>query len=162
MRAAVFCIMLYRGAKMRLLIPMSFLFAAWSETGFFGRPFQQGQYWSAYRRVICGMTYSFISTESYKKRARRFAKQHPELKEQYRKTLQLLSQTPFHPALRLHALKEKLADLHSVSINLSYRITIEMIISEKEIILVNVGSHDEVYQGWSVYRLPFFHSDGSG
>ncbi|MBU2568774.1 MAG: type II toxin-antitoxin system mRNA interferase toxin, RelE/StbE family [Gammaproteobacteria bacterium] len=93
------------------------------------------------------MTYSLIFTESYKKRARRFAKQHPELKEQYRKTLLLLSQNPFHPALRLHALKGKLADLHSVSINLSYRITIEMIISEKEIILVNVGSHDEVYQG---------------
>jgi len=36
--------------------------------------------------------------------------------------------------------------LHSVSINLSYRITLEIMITEKEIILVNVGSHDEVYR----------------
>ncbi|MGR8999621.1 MAG: plasmid stabilization protein, partial [Gammaproteobacteria bacterium] len=43
-------------------------------------------------------------------------------------------------------LKGKLATLHSVSININYRITLEMIITEKEIILVNVGNHDEVYQ----------------
>ncbi|EIC30900.1 MULTISPECIES: type II toxin-antitoxin system YafQ family toxin [Methylomicrobium] len=92
------------------------------------------------------MSYSLIFTDSYKKRARRFARQHPELKEQYRKTLRLLSQNPFHPSLRLHPLKGKLAALHSVSINLSYRITLEMIITEKEIVLINVGSHDEVYQ----------------
>lgn len=92
------------------------------------------------------MSYTLIFTYSYKKRAQRFATQHPELKEQYRKTLLLLAQNPHHPSLRLHALKGKLAELHSVSINLSYRITLEMIITEKEIILVNVGSHDEVYQ----------------
>ena len=92
------------------------------------------------------MSYSLIFTDSYKKRARRFAKQHPELKEQYRKTLLLLAQNPCHPSLRLHPLKGKLTALNSVSINLSYRITLEMIIIEKEIILVNVGSHDEVYQ----------------
>ena len=92
------------------------------------------------------MSYTLIFTESYKKRAKRFARQHPELKEHYRKTLLLLSQNPFHPFLRLHPLKGKLTTLHSVSINISYRITLEMSISEKKIILVNVGSHDEVYQ----------------
>jgi mRNA-degrading endonuclease YafQ of YafQ-DinJ toxin-antitoxin module len=92
------------------------------------------------------MSYSLIFTDSYKKHARRFARQHPELKEQYRKTLRLLAENPHHPSLRLHALKGKLAALHSVSVNLSYRITLEMIITEKEIVLVNVGSHDEVYQ----------------
>ena len=92
------------------------------------------------------MSYSLIFADSYKKRALRFAKQHPELKEQYRKTLLLLAQNPFHPSLRLHALKGKLSALHSVSINLSYRITLEMIITEKEIVLVNIGNHDEVYQ----------------
>ena len=33
------------------------------------------------------MSYGLIFTDSYKKRAQRFARQHPELKEQYRKTL---------------------------------------------------------------------------
>jgi addiction module RelE/StbE family toxin len=92
------------------------------------------------------MTYTLIFTDSYKKRARRFAKNHPELKETYRKTLQLLTYNPFHPSLRIHSLKGKLSGLHSVSINLSYRVTLEMIITKKEIILINVGSHNDVYQ----------------
>jgi hypothetical protein len=29
---------------------------------------------------------------------------------------------------------------------MTFRITLEMIITDKEIILVNVGDHDEVYQ----------------
>jgi mRNA-degrading endonuclease YafQ of YafQ-DinJ toxin-antitoxin module len=79
------------------------------------------------------MSYTLIFTDSYLKRATRFAKRHPELKEPYRKTLYLLAHNPYHPSLRLHPLKGKVAALHSVSINLSYRITLEMIISDKEI-----------------------------
>ena len=52
---------------------------------------------------------------------------------------------PFHPSLRLHRLKWSLCDLHSVSINISYRITLELVIQGHEIIPVDVGSHDEVY-----------------
>ncbi|MDD5265755.1 MAG: plasmid stabilization protein [Methylococcales bacterium] len=92
------------------------------------------------------MSYTLIFTDSYKKRAKRFAWQYPELKEHYRKTLLLLAQNLYYPSLRLHPLKGKLTALHSVSINISYRITLEMITTEKEIILVNLGSHDEVYQ----------------
>ncbi|MBL0010170.1 MAG: plasmid stabilization protein [Nitrosomonas sp.] len=92
------------------------------------------------------MSYTLIFTGSYKKRARRFAQKHPELKEPYRNTLQLLAFNPYHPSLRIHPLKGKLSALHSVSINLSYRITLEILITEKEIILVNVGSHEDVYQ----------------
>ena len=92
------------------------------------------------------MSYTLIFTDSYKKRAKRFAQKHLELKEPYRKTLQLLAFKPYHPSLRIHPLKGKLSALHSVSINLSYRITLEILITEKEIILVNVGSHEDVYQ----------------
>jgi len=90
------------------------------------------------------MSYTLIFTDSYKKRARRFAQKHPELKEPYRKVLELLSYNPFHPSLRIHELSSKLAGLHSVSINLSYRITLEIMMTEKEIILVNAGSHEEI------------------
>ena len=54
------------------------------------------------------MSYTLIFTDSYKKRAKRFARQHPELKGHYRKTLLLLVQNPYHPSLRLHPLKGKL------------------------------------------------------
>ncbi len=91
------------------------------------------------------MTYKLIFTEQYEKRLRKFIKKRPELLSQYEKTIRLLEVNPHHPSLRLHKLSGKLSDLHSVSINISYRITIELIITEKEIIPIEIGSHDEVY-----------------
>jgi len=91
------------------------------------------------------MPYQLVFTESYSKRAIRFLKRHPELEQQYLKTLQLLEADPFHPSLRLHKLSGRLDGLHSVSINLSYRITLEFLISDRELVPVNVGDHDTVY-----------------
>jgi mRNA-degrading endonuclease YafQ of YafQ-DinJ toxin-antitoxin module len=91
------------------------------------------------------MSFTLTFTEQYNKRAARFLRRHPELENQYLKTLQLLEMNPHHPSLRLHALSGKLHGLHSVSINLSYRITLELLIKEEEIIPVNVGDHDVVY-----------------
>ena len=92
------------------------------------------------------MPYRLIFTERYKKRARQFLKQHPELVSTYTRTLQLLAANPRHPSLRLHRLSGKLDGVYSVSINLSYRITLEMLITEQEIIPINVGDHDAVYR----------------
>ena len=92
------------------------------------------------------MTYTLIYTDSYIKRAVKFVKKHPELISQYEKALQLLEVDPHHPSLRLHQLKGKLKDLHAVSINISYRITLEFYFNEREIVLVSVGHHDEVYK----------------
>jgi mRNA-degrading endonuclease YafQ of YafQ-DinJ toxin-antitoxin module len=89
--------------------------------------------------------FNLVFTEQYNKRAARFLKRHPELRTQYLKTLQLLEVNPHHPSLRLHPLSGKLTGLHSVSINLSYRITLELIIQDAEIIPINVGDHDAVY-----------------
>lgn len=91
------------------------------------------------------MTYRIIYTKSYNKRASKFIKKHPELLGQYEKTLKLLELNPKHPSLRLHELKGKLKGLHSISINISYRITLELIVSDKDIILIDVGPHEHVY-----------------
>jgi mRNA-degrading endonuclease YafQ of YafQ-DinJ toxin-antitoxin module len=91
------------------------------------------------------MAYALVFTERYNRLAARFIKQHPELRQQYLKTLQLLEANPFHPSLRLHPLRGKLEGLHSVSINLSYRITLELLIQDEQIIPINVGDHDAVY-----------------
>lgn len=91
------------------------------------------------------MTYQLVFTESYNKRAAKWLKKHPALKKQYLKTLQLLELNPFHPSLRLHALQGNLAGIYSVSINISYRITLELLIDEQEIILINLGDHATVY-----------------
>lgn len=91
------------------------------------------------------MPYQLVFTDDYTRRALRFLKRHPELKAQYGKTLALLEMNPHHPSLRLHALQGKLQGLHSVSINLSYRITLELLIADGQIIPINVGDHDAVY-----------------
>lgn len=91
------------------------------------------------------MNWSLVFTEQYNKRALQFLKRHPELERQYLKTLQLLEANPFHPSLRLHPLSGRLSGLHSVSINLSYRITLEFLMQDQEIIPVNVGDHDAAY-----------------
>ena len=91
------------------------------------------------------MSFRIIYTQSYLKRAAKFIKRHPDLLPLYEKTLKLLELNPSHPSLRLHRLSGPLRDLHSVSINISYRITLEFLIEDGTIILVNVGSHEEVY-----------------
>lgn len=91
------------------------------------------------------MSYALVFTDQYNRRAARFLKRHPQVREQYRKTLLLLQANPHHPSLRLHALTGKLSGLHSVSINLSYRITLDLVIREQQIVPINVGDHDAVY-----------------
>lgn len=91
------------------------------------------------------MAWQLVFTEQYNRRAARFLKRHPDAATQYAKTLKLLEANPHHPSLRLHALKGRLSGLHSVSINLSYRITLVMVVTDTEIVPIHVGSHDEVY-----------------
>lgn len=91
------------------------------------------------------MSYTLVFTESYNRRAAKWFKRHPDLRTTYLKTLQLLELNPFHLSLRLHALQGRLQGLHSVSINLSYRITIELLLSDQEVVLLNVGDHEAVY-----------------
>lgn len=91
------------------------------------------------------MSFTLVFPESYNRRAAKWLKKHPDLRGQYLKTLQLLELDPFHPSLRLHALRGRLQGIHSVSINLSWRITLEIVISDAQIILINIGDHDAVY-----------------
>ena len=80
------------------------------------------------------------------RRTKRFFKRHPELISQYEKILRLLEINPTHPSLRLHSLGGKLQSLYSVSINMTYRISLEFSIHEDAVVLVNVGSHDEIHR----------------
>ena len=91
------------------------------------------------------MAWQLVFTEQYNRRAARFLKRHADAVGQYAKTQKLLEANPHHPSLRLRALKGRLSGLHSVSINLSYRITLELLITKSEIVPINVGDHDEVY-----------------
>ena len=92
------------------------------------------------------MSYRLVFTDSYNKKVAKWIKKHPALKDQYLKTLQLMELDIRHPSLRLHKLSGSLSGLSSVSINMSYRITLELMIEDSDIILINIGPHDEVYR----------------
>jgi mRNA-degrading endonuclease YafQ of YafQ-DinJ toxin-antitoxin module len=86
-----------------------------------------------------------IYSGPYKKKEKKFIKNHPDIVGQYEKTFKLLEMNPYHPSLRLHKLTGKLSDLYSVSINITYRLSMEFIIQEDKIIPVDIGTHEEVY-----------------
>lgn len=78
------------------------------------------------------------------RRAKKFIKRHPQIQGQYEKTLQLLELKPLHPSLRLHYLEGALSGLSSVSVNMSCRIVLEFVIQDRDIILIDIGSHDRM------------------
>lgn len=46
----------------------------------------------------------------------------------------------------MHRLQTQSKGVQAISITASYRLTLTILISDKEIILLDVGSHDEVYR----------------
>jgi len=83
--------------------------------------------------------------DSYRKKAIKFFKKHKDIYPQYKKTIELLEKNPQHPSLRLHKLQGKMNHFSSISINMKYRVVIDFIIIEDTIILIDIGSHDDVY-----------------
>ena len=89
--------------------------------------------------------YQITTTQSFEKTAKKFFKQHPDLKEKFRILVNDLSQNPFQSHLKLHPLKGKLDGLWAVRLTFSFRMILTLEISPDRITLLDVGSHDEVY-----------------
>ncbi|MGE3921048.1 MAG: type II toxin-antitoxin system YafQ family toxin [Gammaproteobacteria bacterium] len=90
--------------------------------------------------------FTLIWTKQFTKTAKKFITKYPELKKKFAQLLRDLEQDPLQPHLRLHPLTSKLHTLHAVSLTYSYRITLTLTISADEIRLLDIGSHDEVYE----------------
>ncbi len=90
--------------------------------------------------------FTLVTTEYFLRRARKFLRKHPDLREPFAQVVDDLKQDPFAPHLAYHHLGGKLKDVQAVSLTDSYRITLTIVIAEKEIILLDIGSHDEVYR----------------
>ncbi|MFH1019151.1 MAG: type II toxin-antitoxin system YafQ family toxin [Pseudomonadota bacterium] len=90
--------------------------------------------------------YTLVWTSGFTRSARKFLKQHPELREKFAAILNDLERDPFQPHLRYHHLGGKLQDVQAINITSSYRLTLTLLITNQEIILLDVGSHDEVYR----------------
>jgi len=92
------------------------------------------------------MSYKIIRTDTYFKKLKKFIKKHPEVLDRYIKVIKLLELNPYHPSLRLHKLKGNLKEYYSVSITMQYKVVIDFIIEENKIILLDIGTHNEVYK----------------
>lgn len=90
--------------------------------------------------------FTVVTPECFLKRVRKFLKKNPQLKIKLEELIENLIMDPFQPHIKLHPLKGKLKGLYAVSLTFSYRITLTIEITEKEIILLDIGSHDEVYR----------------
>lgn len=91
------------------------------------------------------MSWTIVTTASFDRRARKFLTRHPDLRPRLAKTLDQLRADPFEPSLRLHPLTGKLQGIQAVSLTYSYRITLTLQITEHEILLLDIGSHNDVY-----------------
>lgn len=80
---------------------------------------------------------------------KRLTRKNPQLRPAIEQTLRLLAEDPFYPNLHAHKLKGDLSDIWSCSIDYNYRILFEFVENSEEqqeaILLLNLGSHDEVY-----------------
>ena len=90
--------------------------------------------------------YTLIWTAAFTRSAERFVKRHPELREKLATVLRDLESDPFQLHLRYHPLGGKLKGLQAVSVAYGHRIILTLDVSDKEIILLDIGSHDEVYR----------------
>jgi mRNA-degrading endonuclease YafQ of YafQ-DinJ toxin-antitoxin module len=90
--------------------------------------------------------FSLVTPQQFLRQARKFFKKHPDLRPPFTQLLEDLQRDPFQPHLGLHPLTGKLAGCHAVRLTYSYRVTLTLLITEQEIVLLDIGSHDEVYR----------------
>lgn len=90
--------------------------------------------------------YTIVASNYFLRRARKFFKKHPDLKRTFTEAVDDLRTDPFLPHLELHSLGGKLQGCYAITLTHSYRITLTLMITEKEIVLLDIGSHDEVYR----------------
>lgn len=88
-------------------------------------------------------------SSSFKRAFKRTIKKDPLYKDKIINSMLLLQQDPFNPTLKTHKLKGILEGSWSCSVDYNLRIIFDLItnpeINETEILLIDIGTHDEVY-----------------
>ena len=91
------------------------------------------------------LVWSPVFVRAFKRAVRR----QPDLQARVKRTLKQLAEDPFHPALHSHKLKGELAGAWACTVDYDNRILFEFVHNpeseEEEILLLTMGTHDEVY-----------------
>ncbi|HEY9822358.1 MAG TPA: type II toxin-antitoxin system mRNA interferase toxin, RelE/StbE family [Candidatus Sericytochromatia bacterium] len=90
-----------------------------------------------------------VWTPTFSRAFKRLVRQNPQLRPQIERILHQLAEDPLYPSLRTHKLKGDLAGRWSCSIDYSNRLVFKFVenpdSNEEEILLLTLGSHDDVY-----------------
>jgi len=82
------------------------------------------------------------SSKNFNAKFRKLVKKNSTLKSKTDKKLKLLVENQNHPSLRLHKINTR---PHSWSISIDMRLRILFVYDNNDIVLVDIGTHDEVY-----------------
>ena len=92
---------------------------------------------------------TLVFSSSFKRAFKTTIKRRPDFKPKIEAKLRLLATNPFDPILRSHKLKGKLLGAWACSVEYDCRIVFSFAhnseTKEEEIILIDIGTHDEVY-----------------
>ncbi len=90
-----------------------------------------------------------VWSEAFNRDFKRLIRRNPQLRDPIEDVLERLSADVFDPSLKTHKLKGSFSGRWSCSINYSDRIAFKLMKNpdsgETEILLLTLGSHDEVY-----------------
>ena len=93
------------------------------------------------------MNRELLRATAFIRALRRFLKRRPQLAAEVEATLQMLSEDAFDPRLKTHKLSGDLEGVWACSAGHNLRILFEFVEHEgaEAILLLTVGTHDEVY-----------------
>ncbi len=88
-----------------------------------------------------------LSDPSFKRAFKSVVGKNPQLKQVIQEVLEKLSQDPYQPSLGTHKLKGKMTGLLACSAGYDLRIVFVFVKNDPEdnILLIDIGTHDEVY-----------------
>jgi mRNA-degrading endonuclease YafQ of YafQ-DinJ toxin-antitoxin module len=90
--------------------------------------------------------FTLVWTETFIRTSRKFLRRHAGLEGIFEDVLRQIEVDPHAPRLRLHPLQGQHKGKHAVSLTYEHRIVLIMRLTAKEIVLLDVGTHDEVYR----------------
>jgi addiction module RelE/StbE family toxin len=90
--------------------------------------------------------FTLVWTPAFTRSAGTFVQRHPEQRERLFTILRDLESNPFQPRLRHHPLGGRLKGFQAVSVTYEFRIILRIEVTDQEIILLDIGSHGEVYR----------------
>ena len=92
------------------------------------------------------MNFTVESSRQFIQQSATFIRRHPDFEPRLASLIEDLRQDPFQPKLRLHHLPGELNGLYAVRLSFAYRVTLTLVLNDRTITLLDIGTHNEVHR----------------